>query len=47
MTDRASLSRATGNGALADLPDQKDWRINPGADYGPLTTFARGKINLR
>lgn len=33
--------------ALADLPDQKGWRINPGADYGPLNTFARGKINLR
>jgi TnpA family transposase len=33
--------------ALADLPDQKGWRINPGADYGPLNTFARGKIDLR
>jgi TnpA family transposase len=32
--------------ALADLPDQKGWRINPGADYGPLNTFARGKIDL-
>ena len=28
---------------LADLPDAKLWRINPGADYGPLTTAARGK----
>ena len=32
--------------ALADLPDQKGWRINPHADYGPLNTFARGKIDL-
>jgi TnpA family transposase len=32
--------------ALADLPDQKGWRINPTADYGPLNTFARGKIDL-
>ena len=33
--------------ALADLPDQKGWRIKPDADYGPLNTFARGKIDLR
>jgi TnpA family transposase len=33
--------------ALADLPDQKGWRINTHADYGPLNTFARGKIDLR
>lgn len=33
--------------ALADLPDQKGWRIRPDADYGPLNTFARGKIDLR
>jgi TnpA family transposase len=33
--------------ALADLPDQKGWRIKPDADYGPLDTFARGKIDLR
>jgi TnpA family transposase len=33
--------------ALADLPDQKGWRISAGADYGPLNTFARGKIDLR
>lgn len=26
---------------LADLPDTKLWRINPGADYDPLTTAAR------
>jgi Tn3 transposase DDE domain len=32
--------------ALADLPDQKGWRINAQADYGPLNTFARGKIDL-
>ncbi|MCO5997032.1 transposase [Actinoallomurus rhizosphaericola] len=32
--------------ALADLPDQKGWRINTAADYGPLNTFARGKIDL-
>ncbi len=33
--------------ALADLPDQKGWRINPDAGYGSLNTFARGKIDLR
>jgi TnpA family transposase len=33
--------------ALADLPDQKGWRIDAGADYGPLNTFARGRIDLR
>ncbi|GAA2731470.1 Tn3-like element Tn3 family transposase [Actinocorallia aurantiaca] len=33
--------------ALADLPDQKGWLINASADYGPLNTFARGKIDLR
>ena len=32
--------------ALADLPDQKGWRISPSADYGPLNAFARGKIDL-
>ncbi len=32
--------------ALADLPDQKGWRIKPDADYGPLNTFARGRIDL-
>jgi TnpA family transposase len=32
--------------ALADLPDQKGWRIRPDADYGPLNTFARGRIDL-
>src|SRR5664280_2337810 len=33
--------------ALADLPDQKGWRISPDTDYGPLNTFARGRIALR
>ncbi|MDP9841440.1 hypothetical protein [Streptosporangium lutulentum] len=31
--------------ALADISDQKDWRIE-NADHGPLSTFARGKIDL-
>ena len=31
---------------LAGLPDQKLWRVNPSADYGPLNTAARGKIDL-
>jgi TnpA family transposase len=31
---------------LADLPDAKLWWINTGADYGPLATAARGKIDL-
>ena len=31
---------------LADLPDQKLWRANPTADYGPLDRAARGKIDL-
>jgi TnpA family transposase len=30
---------------LADLPDAKLWRLDPGADYGPLNTAARGKID--
>jgi TnpA family transposase len=32
--------------ALADLPDQKGWRVRGDADYGPLNIFARGKIDL-
>ncbi len=32
--------------ALADLPDQKGWRIDKTAEYGPLNSFARGKIDL-
>jgi len=31
---------------LADLPDQRLWRIERDADYGPLNTAARGKIDL-
>ena len=29
---------------LANLPDQRLWRINPSADYGPLNQAARGQI---
>ncbi len=32
--------------ALADLPDQKLWRITRTADYGPLDSAARGRIEL-
>ena len=32
--------------ALADLPDQRLWRTDPDADYGPLHTAARGRIDL-
>jgi TnpA family transposase len=32
--------------ALADIPDQKGWRTSRDADYGPLNTFARGRIDL-
>jgi len=31
--------------ALADLPDQKGWRISAPAGYGPLSTFARGRVD--
>jgi len=31
---------------LADLPDQKLWRVDVNADYGPLDTAARGRIDL-
>ena len=31
--------------ALADLPEQKGWRISASADYGPLSTFARGRVD--
>jgi TnpA family transposase len=31
---------------LADLPDQRTWRIDKDADYGPLNTAARGRIDL-
>jgi TnpA family transposase len=30
----------------ADLPDAELWRISAGADYGPLSTTARGRIDL-
>ncbi len=30
---------------LANLPDQKLWRIDPRADYGPLNQAARGRID--
>ena len=30
---------------LADLPDHKGWRISKSADYGPLNTFARGRVD--
>ncbi|MGH9008736.1 MAG: Tn3 family transposase [Acidimicrobiia bacterium] len=32
--------------ALADLPDQRLWRVDPAADYGAFNTAARGKIDL-
>ncbi|MEV0111340.1 Tn3 family transposase [Nocardia sp. NPDC050799] len=31
---------------LANLPDQRLWRVDTRADYGPLNTTARGVINL-
>jgi TnpA family transposase len=31
---------------LADMPDQRSWRIDPGADYGPLNSAARGRIDV-
>ena len=31
---------------LADLPDQKMWRIDRTADYGPFTEAARGRVDL-
>lgn len=31
---------------LADLPDQKMWRIDRTADYGPFQNAARGRIDL-
>ena len=36
---------ATGDAAPI-LADQKLWRIDPTADYGPLNTAARGKLDL-
>ncbi|MCA1697398.1 MAG: Tn3 family transposase [Actinobacteria bacterium] len=31
----------------ADLPDQRTWRIDRDADYGPLDTAARGRIDVQ
>jgi TnpA family transposase len=31
---------------LANLPDQRLWRIDPAADYGPLDRAARGRIDV-
>ena len=31
---------------LADMPDQRSWRIDTAADYGALNTAARGRIDL-
>jgi TnpA family transposase len=42
----ASLLGVDYRPALADLPDQKGWRADNGADYGSLNTFARGKLDL-
>ncbi len=41
-----TLSGYTYAPQLADLPDQKLWRIDPGADYGPFQDAARGRIDL-
>jgi TnpA family transposase len=56
VTDTASYSDAvfglvhllgmTYRPQLADLPDQKLWRIDAAADYGQLNTAARGRIDL-
>jgi TnpA family transposase len=32
--------------ALADMPDQRSWRVHRTADYGPLNPAARGRIDL-
>lgn len=31
---------------LANLPDQRLWRVDPNADYGPLDRAARGRIDV-
>jgi TnpA family transposase len=31
---------------LADIPDQRLWRVDPRADYGALNAAARGRIDL-
>ena len=32
--------------ALADMPDQRGWRIDAAADYRPLDVVARGKVDV-
>ena len=32
---------------LADIPEQRFWRIDPAADYGPFNGLARHRINTR
>lgn len=32
---------------LADMPDQRAWRVDRKADYGPLNAAARGRLDLR
>jgi TnpA family transposase len=32
---------------LADMPDQRLWRVDRHADYGPLNTAARGRLDLQ
>lgn len=41
-----TLARFTFAPQLADLPDQKMWRIDRTADYGPFQDAARGRIDL-
>ena len=41
-----SLSGRTYAPQLAQLPDQKLWRVNRDADYGPLSMAARGRISI-
>jgi TnpA family transposase len=31
---------------LADMPDQRFWRIDPATDYGPLNPLARGRVDV-
>jgi len=41
-----TLAGYTYSPQLADLPDQKMWRIDPTADYGPFQDVARGRIDV-
>jgi Tn3 transposase DDE domain len=43
---RAGSQRA-GDPELADMPDQRAWRVDRTADYGPLNTAARGRLDLQ